>query len=143
MRIAAEHIVHFGDGRYQLVIVRVLQPFDDRSLGGTGMTAAGKGFLLLAHLLGRIQAGLRQKLVPHGEIGIDLDRFSQNLNRLLLLDLVKVEVPSLFHQTPNFRGLGRQRQYVRSLTGLSKHRSGGKKQTDGEHRAHYSQNRRS
>ena len=110
VRVLVEHVVHFGDGGNQLVVGGVLIPLDHELLGGRGVTSGGKRLLLFADLLGRIKADLRQKLVAHREIGINLNRFAQNFDGLFLFYLVEVEVQGFFDQAASLRRLGGQRQ---------------------------------
>ncbi len=76
VRVLVEHIIHFGDGGNQLVVGGVLVPLDHHLFRGTGVTSGGKCLLLFADLLGGVEADLGQKLVAHGEVGIDLDRLA-------------------------------------------------------------------
>ncbi len=54
------------------------------------VTSGSKGLLLFAYLLGGIEADLRQILVAHGEIGINLNGFAQNFDGLFLLHAVEI-----------------------------------------------------
>ena len=85
-------------------------PHDHELLGGGAITSGGVRLLLLADLLGRIKADLRQKLVTHGEIGIDLNRFAQNFDRLFLLHPVEVQVKGRFDQAVRLGRLGGKRK---------------------------------
>jgi hypothetical protein len=56
MRVLIEHIVHLHDRGDELVVGRVLRPFDHQLLRGRYMSAVGKCFFLLTDLLRWIKA---------------------------------------------------------------------------------------
>ncbi len=89
----------------------ILVPLDRQPLSHTGMVACGERFLLLAYLLRRIKADLRQELVRHGEVRINFDCLPQHLNCFCLLHLVQIQHHRFFREAASFRRFTSERQY--------------------------------
>ena len=107
VRILLEDFIHIGNGENQLVVGGMLEPIYDGPFRRSGVGLSRERFPLFTDPLSRIKAGLGQNFVSNRQIGIQLDGFAKNCDRLFLLNLVNGEFPNLIKRaegSSRFRG---------------------------------------